>query len=99
MMYGFEYSQGKLRIPRDGGYHVYAQLYINSTEQAPSNRVAVFAGNRSVLMIQARPVGEETRFVAGVFQLAKGEMVYVKVIHVTKIWLGPNLSSFGAYMI
>ena len=100
---GFEFSQGRLYVPVDGPYYVYAQLYFNSTPQNSYNRVAVYAGNQLILMIQKfLPSGaEETGSTGGVFQLKAGDEIYVKVIggKPTKMWLGPNHSYFGAYKI
>ena len=46
------------------------------------------------------PGQENTGFAGGVFRLKGGEAIYVKVIGFnTKLWLGPNHSQFGAYMI
>ena len=100
---GFEFIQGRLHVPVDGLYYVYAQLYFNSTPNDSYNRVAVYADNQLILMIQKYlPLGpEETGFAGGVFQLKKGDVIYVKVIgdKPTKMWLGPSHSYFGAYKI
>ena len=90
-------------MPEDGRYYVYAQLYFNSTPKDTFNRVAVYAGNRLILLIQKdlRSGFEETGFSGGVFRLTQGEMIKVKVIgrQPTKMFLGPSHSYFGAYMI
>ena len=103
VMNGFKFSQGRLRVPIDGRYYVYAQLYFNSTPNKSNNRVAVYAGNKLALMMQKDlpPGAEETGFAGGVFQLKQGDMIYVKVIgdQPIKMWLGPSHSYFGAYKI
>ena len=101
-MDGFEFSHGRLQVPMDGRYYVYFQLYFNSRPQQNHNRVALFAGNRLLLMIQKVMAAgaEETGYAGGVFQLKAGDMIYVKVIgYGTKMWIGPNHSYFGTYMI
>jgi len=77
-------------------------MYFNSRPHDNSNRVALFASNRILLMIykDMSPGQENTGFAGGVFQLKRGEEIHVKVIgYDTKMWLGPNHSSYGAYMI
>lgn len=99
---GFEYTNGRLQVPEDGRYYVYMQMYFNKRSHNNNNRVALFANNRILLMIHKdmSPGQENTGFAGGVFQLKKGEKIYVKVIGFnTKMWLGPNHSYFGAYLI
>ena len=100
---GFVFDHGRLRVPVDGRYYVYSQLYFNSTPQDSYNRVGVYAGNRLLLMIHKdmRPSVEQTGFSGGVFSLKEGDLIYVKVIgrNPTKMWLGPHHSYFGAYVI
>ena len=100
-MDGFEFSQGQLRLPMDGRYYVYFQLYFSPSLQKNPNRVAMFAGNRLLLMIQKgmEAHAAETGYAGGVFQLKAGDMIYVKVLgYGAKMWIGPNHSYFGAYM-
>ena len=101
-MDGFEFKQGRMHVPHDGRYYVYAQMYFNSRPTDTDNRVAVFAGNRVLLMIHKglRAGTEETGFAGGVFELKAGEKIYVKVVGLpTKLWVGPSHCYFGAYMI
>ncbi|XP_078350698.1 lymphotoxin-alpha-like [Oculina patagonica] len=102
VMDGFEYAQGRLQVPASGRYYVYAQIYFNKRPQNNYNRVAVYANNRLLLMIHKdmSPGQENTGFTGGVFELNAGEKIYVKVLgYNTKMWLGPNHSFFGAYLI
>lgn len=102
MIDGFEYADGKLKVPADGRYYVYFQMYFNKRGSANNNRVAVYADNRILLMIHKDMAAgqENTGFAGGVFHLKREEKIYVKVIGFnTKIWLGPNHCYFGAYLI
>lgn len=102
MLDGFEYAEGRLHVPKNGRYYVYAQMYFNKRRRSNNNRVAVYAGNRVLLMIHKdmSPGQENTGFAGGVFHLNAGEKIYVKVIGFpTKMWLGPNHCYFGAYLI
>ena len=102
MLDGFQYANGRLQVPDDGRYYVYMQMYFNKRPHNNNNRVALFANNRILLMIHKdmSPGQENTGFAGGVFQLQRGEKIYVKVIgYDTKMWLGPNHSYFGAYLI
>jgi len=99
---GFEYANGRLHVPADGRYYVYMQMYFNTRNHNNNNRVALFADNRILLMIHRdmSPGQENTGFAGGVFKLKRGEKIFVKVIGFsTKMWLGPNHSYFGAYLI
>ena len=101
-MGGFEYAEGRLHVPADGRYYVYAQMYFNARPHNNNNRVSVFAGNRLLLMIHKdmSPLQENTGSAGGVFRLNAGEKIYVKVLgYNTKMWLGPNSCYFGAYKI
>ena len=98
----FEYEDGRLRVPKNGRYNVYMQMYFNSRPNNNNNRVGLFAGDRILLMIHKDMSAnqENTGFAGGVFELKKGEEIYVKVIGFnTKMWLGPNHCYFGAYLI
>ena len=101
-MDGFEFADGRLNVPANGRYYVYAQMYFNSRSYNNNNRVAVYADDRVLLMIHKdmSPYQENTGSAGGVFFLKEGEQIYVKVIGFdTKIWLGPNHCYFGAYLI
>ena len=98
----FEYADGRMRVPKNGRYYVYMQMYFNSRSYNNNNRVALYADDRILLMIHKdMSAGQEnTGFAGGVFEFQKGEEIYVKVIGFnTKIWLGPNHCYFGAYLI
>lgn len=102
MLEGFEYANGRLHVPADGRYYVYMQMYFNQRNHNNNNRVALFANNRILLMIHKdmSPLQENTGFAGGVFELKRGEKIFVKVIGFsTKMWLGPSHSFFGAYLI
>ena len=102
MLDGFEYANGRLHVPLDGRYYVYMQIYFSSRPQNNNNRVALFADNRLLLMIHKHLSSGQanTGFSGGVFQLKKGEKIYVKVIGFnTKLWVGSSHSVFGAYHI
>ena len=68
-----------------------------------NNRVGLFADDHILLMIhKGMTPGQagNTGFVGGVFELKRGENIYVKVIGFnTKMWLGPHHCYFGAYLI
>lgn len=96
---GFKYYEGRLCVPENGRYYVYAQVYFNGRQQDNTNRVIVYANNRTLLLIQ-KTRKESTGFSGGVFQLKEGEKIYVKVVIAgTKLWVGPFHSYFGAYLI
>ncbi|XP_078350056.1 lymphotoxin-alpha-like [Oculina patagonica] len=99
---GFEYTNGRLTVPVGGRYYVYFQMFFNSRKYHNSNRVAVYAGNRILLMIHKDmpPFKENTGFAGGVFFLTAGEKIYVKVFAFdVRIWMEPNHCYFGAYLI
>ena len=102
MLGKFEYEDGRLRVPKNGRYNVYMQMYFSPRPNINNNRVGLFAGVRLLLMIHKHMSANQanTGFAGGVFKLKKGEEIYVKVIGFnTKMWLGPHHCYFGAYLI
>ncbi|KAJ7384082.1 hypothetical protein OS493_024098, partial [Desmophyllum pertusum] len=77
-MDGFEYAEGRLHVPTDGRYYVYAQMYFNKRWFNNNNRVAVYADNRVLLMIHKDMAAgqENTGSAGGVFLLTAGEKIY-----------------------
>ena len=62
----------------------------------------VYADNRVLLLIHKdmSPGQGNTGFAGGIFQLKEGETIYVKVVLFdSKLWVGPDHSYFGAYLI
>ena len=69
-------------MPDDGRYYVYMQMYFNSRPHDTANRVALYASSR-VLLTMHRDMSarrENTGFAGGVFQLKRGDEIYVKVV-------------------
>ena len=98
----FEYANGRLHVPDNGRYYVYMRMHFKERPHDNINRLALFANSRGLLMIHRdmSPGQESTGFAGGVFQLKRGEKIYVKVIgYNTKMWLEPGYSYFGAYLI
>lgn len=89
-------------MPEDGRYYVYMQMYFIKRPYNNNKRVALYADNRTLLMIHkdVSPGQDNTGFAGGIFQLKREEKIYVKVLGFnTKLWLAPNHSYFGAYLI
>ena len=68
-MDGFEYAAGILTVPVCGRYFVYFQMFFNSREYHTSNRVALYADGRILLMSHkdTSPYKENTGFAGGIF--------------------------------
>lgn len=101
---GFTFDGSHLIVPASGLYYVYVQLYFNAEPQATTNRVGVFTDQSLLLMIHKsmEPNTEETATAGGVFQLNKGQRVFVKPLKglgSVKMWLGPNHTYFGLFKI
>ena len=101
MLRGFEYADGRLRVPKNGRYYVYMLMYFMNRPYDNNNRVGLFVGDRILLMIhKSMTPGQagNTGFAGGVFELKRGEKIYVEVFGFkTKMWLGHCY--FGAYLI
>lgn len=96
------YEDGRLSVPRKGRYYVYMQIYFKSRAEDNQNRIALYAYDRILLLIHKSmsPDQENTGSAGGVFQLEKGQKLYVKVLNYdTNLWLGPNHCYFGSYWI
>lgn len=101
-MFGFEYGNGRLSVPRDGRYYVYAQIYFNARPHDTANRVAVFAKDRYLFLIHRdmKVNQEQTGFAGGIYLLKAGDTIFLRPVgYDTKMWLGPNAAYFGAYKI
>ena len=104
LMHGFVFIEGTLKVPRDGRYYVYLQLYFSATLTGGMDAfVIVYTKSRRLLVIQRnlRNGEQKTVFTGGLFQLKAGEQIRVVKSNkgATKMLLGPHFSYFGAYMI
>ena len=92
---GMIYNDGHLKVPEDGEYYVYAQLYFRS-----GGRVEVFKNNEKPLtMLHYPDVPEGSKYAGGAFRLKAGDTISLHVARAVKLYMAPYHSYFGAFLI
>ena len=92
---GMIYNAGHLKVPEDGEYYVYAQLYFRS-----GGRVRVFKNYEEPLtMLHYSHAPEGSRYAGGAFRLKAGDTISLQVAMAVKLYMAPHQSYFGAFLI
>ncbi|CAH3145576.1 unnamed protein product [Pocillopora meandrina] len=92
---GMIYADGHLKVPEDGVYYVYAQLYFHST-----GRVRVFKNYEEPLTMANYPdVSEGSKYAGGAFRLEAGDTISLEAATSVKLYMAPYHSYFGAFLL
>ena len=93
---GMQYSHGRLIVPQDGEYYVYAQLYFRS-----SGRVLIRKGHHEVITMLQHPhnVPEGPQYAGGVFYLEAGDTLALQTATSVSLYMATAHSYFGAFLI
>ena len=92
---GMIYTDGHLKVPEDGVYYVYAQLYFHST-----GRVRVFKNYEEPLTMANYPdVSEGSKYAGGAFRLEAGDTISLEAATSVKLYMAPYHSYFGAFLL
>ena len=91
-----QYSHGRLIVPQDGEYYVYAQLYFRS-----SGRVAIRKNNHELITMLQHPhnVPEGPQYAGGVFYLEAGDTLALQTATSVSLYMATAHSYFGAFLI
>ena len=82
---GMIYADGHLKVPEDGVYYVYAQLYFHST-----GRVRVFKNYEEPLTMANYPdVSEGSKYAGGAFRLEAGDTISLEAAIDVTLYMGP----------
>ena len=91
-----QYSHGRLIVPQDGEYYVYAQLFFRS-----SGRVLIRKGHHEVITMLQHPdnVPQGPQYAGGVFYLEAGDTLALQTATSVSLYMATAHSYFGAFLI
>ena len=91
---GMIYTDGHLKVPEDGVYYVYAQLYFHS------GRVLVIKNyEESLTMLDYSDVSDGSKYAGGAFRLEAGDTISLEAAINVTLYMGPLHDYFGAFLI
>ena len=91
---GMKYIAGHLKVPEDGEYYVYAQLYFRS------GRVLVIKNyEESLTMLDYSDVSDGSKYAGGAFRLEAGDTISLEAAIDVTLYMGPLHDYFGAFLI
>ena len=98
---GMTYKDGKLTVPISGRYYIYAQIFFVKHIMP----IMIHVNNKRIIVIRPPSTGNNliTLHSSGVFNLRAGDVItvlpdgYTK--YTTTIYMSPNHSYFGAFLI
>ena len=92
---GMIYNDGHLKVPEDGEYYVYAQLYFHS-----GGRVEVFKNyEKPLTMLHYPDVPEGPKYAGGAFRLKAGDTISLEAAIDVTLYMGPLHDYFGVFLI
>ena len=91
---GMIYSDGHLKVPEDGVYYVYAQLYFHS------GRVLVIKNyEESLTMLDFSDVSDGSKYAGKAFRLEAGDTISLDAAIDVTLYMGPLHDYYGAFLI
>ena len=104
-VYNFSQVNGQLVVQREGVYHVFAQVFFENYPDAPSiyhNRVELTINEKPIAVMQT-PIGNQADYGSessgAVLRLKKGDLIGLKTVYRSSIWLTKHHTFFGAHSI
>ena len=101
---GFIHENGELKVTENGVYYIYAQVFF---EHSPSsakyhNRVALTVNGNSFGLMQTgleNNADYGSLFTGGVTKLKEGDLIGLKTVYESRIWVSRAHTFFGAYRV
>ena len=95
---GMKYQDGKLTVPTQGRYYIYAQVYYYKH----NGGILVRVNNKAITMIQPPKRGNDqgVLYAGGVFKLKGGDVITLAAAGSTsKVFMYTYHTYFGAFLI
>ena len=101
---GFIIENGQLKVTRNGVYYIYAQVFF---EHSPSsakyhNRVALTVNGNAFSLMQTgleNNADYGSLYTGGITKLKKGDLIGLKTVYESRIWVSRAHTFFGAYRV
>ena len=93
---GMQYSHGRLIVPQDGEYYVYAQLYFHS-----GGRVVIRKNHRELITMLQHPykVAAGPHYAGGAFYFKANDTIELLTATPVTLFMATAPSYFGAFLI
>ena len=93
-----------MKVTKKGVYYIFAQVFFEHSPSSPSyhNRVALTVNGNAFGLMQT---GVENKadygslYTGGVIQLNKGDLIGLKTVYESRIWVSRAHTFFGAYRV
>ena len=98
---GFTHENGRLKVPYNGYYYIYAQAWALEYSGDYRNRLAIAVNGYPVSIIQTSREGSGYggMFSAVTKYLKRGDYISLKTVYPSKLWMANGHIFSGAYQI
>lgn len=101
-MEGISSANGALKVLQSGTYYIYAQAFFEALPPGQGHRLALVVNGQTVSLLQ-NPPGEGSqygnRFTGVIKKLNSGDIICLKALSRSKLWMEEAHTFFGAMSI
>ena len=99
---GISYVNGFLKVIQSGTYYIYAQAFFEALPPGQGQRLALNVNGQAVSLLQ-NPPGQDSqygnRFTGVIKKLNAGDIICLKALSTSKLWMAKAHTFFGAMNI
>ena len=99
---GISYANGALKVLQSGTYYIYAQAFFEALPPGQGHRLALIVSGQTVSLLQ-NPPGQGSmygnRFTGVIKELNPGDIICLKALSRSKLWMEKAHTFFGAMKI